>query len=83
MLFRSMMAAKPVLYAVDAANNDVDNAKCGLTVEPDSAAIAAGIKQILMMDPGKLAEMGNNGRRSVLDNNNLNILADRFLSVLN
>lgn len=82
-LFDAMMAAKPILYAVDAANNDVDNAKCGITVEPDNAeAIARGIKQILKMEPGQLAEMGNNGRRSVLDNNDYKILADRFLNVL-
>ncbi|HAG10966.1 MAG TPA: glycosyltransferase WbuB [Desulfotomaculum sp.] len=82
-LFDAMMAAKPVLYAVDAANNDVDNACCGITVEPDNAeAIAMGIKQMLKMDPGQLAQMGKNGRHSVIENNDYKILAGRFLQVL-
>ncbi len=82
-LFDAMMASKPILYAVDAANNDVENAQCGITAEPDNAeAIARSIKQILKMAPVQLAQMGNNGRRSVIENNDYKILADRFLSVL-
>jgi glycosyltransferase involved in cell wall biosynthesis len=68
---------------VDSSNNDVDNARCGITVEPDSAeAIAKGIRLMLKLEPGQLAQMGSNGRRSVLVNNDYKILADRFLNIL-
>ena len=40
-----MMAARPVLMAIDAGNDPVRDADCGLTVEPENPiAIAQGIK---------------------------------------
>lgn len=83
-LFDAMMAGIPIIYAVDAANNDVDKAKCGISVEPDNPeAIAKGIKQMMGFSSNMLSQMGNNGQNFVLKFNNYKVLADNFLDFMN
>ncbi|MGB7933477.1 MAG: glycosyltransferase family 4 protein [Gammaproteobacteria bacterium] len=56
--------ARPVLVTdVDETATLVREYKCGLVVEPEPAAIAAGIKKAAALDVQTLSEMGANGRR--------------------
>jgi glycosyltransferase involved in cell wall biosynthesis len=75
-----MMAARPVLQAIEAGNNPVKEAGCGLTVAAENpAAVAEGIRTLLALPPAVRESMGARGRRFVLDNLTYDVLATRFL----
>ena len=76
-----MMAGRPVLMAIDAGNDPVGEAKCGLTVMPeDSQAIAQGIRYLLNLNVDERQEMGRCGRDYILKNHTYSVLAQRFLA---
>lgn len=76
-----MMAARPVLHAVEAGNDPVGEAGCGLTVAPENPEVAAqGIRNLLALSPGERQAMGLCGRRFVMDRHTYPILSERFLA---
>jgi glycosyltransferase involved in cell wall biosynthesis len=76
-----MMAARPVLHAVEAGNDPVGEAGCGLTVAPENPEVAAqGIRNLLALTPGERQAMGLCGKRFVMDNHTYPILSERFLA---
>ncbi len=75
-----MMAGKPVLHAVDAGNDPVGEAQCGLTVAPDdTAAIAQGLEQLAALKPKQRQAMGERGKTFVLRHHSYPVLAQKFL----
>ncbi len=75
-----MMAGRPVLQAIEAGNDPVGEARCGLTVAAENPpAVAAGIRTLLAMAPAARDAMGSNGTRFVLDNLTYDVLGQRFL----
>jgi glycosyltransferase involved in cell wall biosynthesis len=75
-----MLAAKPVLHAVDAGNDPVAEAQCGITVPPqDTSAIAEGINKMLRLSKSELNLMGGRGREFVIKNHNYQSLAKSFI----
>ena len=82
-LFDYMMAGKPVLHSVAAANDPVALSACGLTVAPaDPAAIAAGLRQLANMPVPERVAMGECGRPYVLAHHTWPVLAQRFVDAL-
>ncbi len=78
-----MRAGKPVLHAVEAGNDPVGEANCGLTVAPeDPAAIAAGLRRLAALSPRDRRAMGERGRSFVLRHHTYPVLASRFLAAL-
>ena len=78
-----MMAGTPVLHAVDAGNDPVAEANCGISVPPeDPEAIVHAIKQIMTMPAEARAAIGQRGREYVMANHDYKILAKRFLDCL-
>jgi glycosyltransferase involved in cell wall biosynthesis len=76
-----MMAARPVLHAVEAGNDPVAEAGCGLTVAPeDPPATASGIRALLALSEEQRKAMGQRGKDFVLGNLIYPILARRFLA---
>lgn len=76
-----MMAARPVLHAVDAGNDPVGEAGCGLTIEPENPqAVAQGIRALLALGQDEREEMGRRGREFVLKNLTYPVLGQRFLA---
>ncbi|ALK96690.1 glycosyl transferase [Massilia sp. WF1] len=76
-----MMAARPVLHAVEAGNDPVGEAGCGLTVAPESPdATAQGIRSLLSLEAAERQAMGQRGRDFVLENLTYPILSKRFLA---
>lgn len=74
-----MLAARPILYGVQASNNPVRDAGCGLTIAPQSSgALAAGVRQLMGTPVQKRLEMGACGRDYVWKHHNLRILAEDF-----
>lgn len=75
-----MMAARPVLQAVEAGNDPVAEAGCGLTVAAENPqAVADGVRAIVAMTSAARAEMGLRGRNFVLENLSYDVLGERFL----
>ena len=78
-----MMAALPVLHSVEAGNDPVAEAGCGLTVAPQSAdAVAAGLMQLMALDSAQRSAMGQRGRVFVQAHHSYAVLAERFIEAL-
>lgn len=78
-----MMAGKPIIYGVEAKNNDVKEAGCGLTIQPGNAEeIAEAARKLAEMAPGERAWMGERGKGWVIRNCDYTKLAKLFLEVM-
>ena len=78
-----MMAGRPVLHAVDAGNDPVAEADCGISIPPeDPDAIVRAVKQMMAMQREDRAAMGQRGRAYVMAHHDYRILAKRFLDCL-
>lgn len=78
-----MMAGCVVLHSVDAGNDPVAEAGCGLTVPPvDAPSIAQGLRVLQRLSPAERQIMGARGRAHVLANHAYPVLARRFLEVM-
>ena len=78
-----MMAGVPVLHSVDAGNDPVAEAGCGLTVAPEApAAVAAGLRQLAALGAEERRAMGQRGRAFVREHHSYAVLAQRFLDAL-
>jgi glycosyltransferase involved in cell wall biosynthesis len=78
-----MMAARPVLHAVEAGNDPVAAAGCGLTVAPeDPHAVADGVLSLLALGADGRAALGHRGRAYALANHTYPVLGQRFLTAL-
>jgi len=78
-----MMARCAVLHSVDAGNDPVAEAGCGLTVPPqDAAAVADGLRRLAAVPADERRAMGERGQAFVLANHTYPVLAQRFLDAL-
>lgn len=78
-----MMAGKPIIYGVEAKNNDVEEAGCGLTIRPGNAEeIAEAARKLAEMTPDERARMGEGGKAWVIRNCDYTKLAKIFLEVM-
>jgi len=76
-----MMAARPVIHAVEAGNDPVAEADCGLTIAPeDPQALAAAIEALMATAPAEREAMGLRGQRHALGHLTYPVLGQRFLS---
>ena len=78
-----MMAGVPVLHSVEAGNDPVAEAQCGLTVSPEAPAeIAAGLRQLASASADERRAMGERGRAFVVAHHTYPVLAQRFLEAI-
>jgi glycosyltransferase involved in cell wall biosynthesis len=78
-----MMASRVVLHSVDAGNDPVAQAGCGLTVAPESApAVAEGLRALMRIAPEARAAMGRHGRDFVMAHHTYPVLAQRFIDAV-
>jgi glycosyltransferase involved in cell wall biosynthesis len=76
-----MMAARPVVLAIEAGNDPVGEAGCGVSVKPeDPHAVAQGIRSLLAASQEARTAMGQRGREFVLKNHTYPVLARQFLT---
>lgn len=81
-LFDSMMSEKPILYAVDAPNNYIQEFDCGVSVLPENTdALVCGIQKLLLMSTEERQKMGERGKQAVLTHFTYDILAKKFESL--
>jgi glycosyltransferase involved in cell wall biosynthesis len=78
-----MMAGKPIIHAVDAANDLVAAANCGISVPPENPqAIAEAVSRLIAMNSSDLLGMGRRGRAYVIEHHDYRKLAQRFLDAV-
>jgi len=78
-----MMAGKPIIHAVEAGNDLVQESGCGISVPPeDPVAIAEAIKKLLTMSLIEREEMGRRGREYLVKNHDYKVLAKKFLEAI-
>jgi glycosyltransferase involved in cell wall biosynthesis len=75
-----MMAGCAVLHSVEAGNDPVAEAGCGVTVAPESAEAAArGLRDLAARSPDERRAMGARGRDFVRAHHTYPVLARRFV----
>ena len=78
-----MMAGCAVLHSVEAGNDPVAEAGCGLTVAPESAAaVAAGLLDLAARPAAERSAMGERGRAFVTAHHSYAVLARRFIEAV-
>jgi len=78
-----MMSSTPIISAIAAGNDPVKDAGCGITVTPeDSIALADGVKSLCLLSGKELSAMGAAGKVYALKNYSYEVLATRFMQVL-
>jgi len=78
-----MMAGCAVLHSVEAGNDPVAEAGCGLTVAPESAtAVAEGLRRLAALSRDERRAMGARGRAFVQAHHTYPVLARRFLDAV-
>jgi len=81
-VFDYMAASRPVLLMIDGViRKVVEEAKCGLFVQPGNADDLAEKTVWLSQHLAKAREMGKAGRQSIIKNFNRSALADQFIGV--
>jgi len=82
-IFDYMMAKKPIIHAVNAPNKFVDEANCGIDIEPENPkAIVNAINKLSSLSDSELKEMGQKGKEFILKNHDYKILAKKFIDII-
>ena len=82
-LWDYMMASKPIIMAINSSNDPVNEAKCGYTIQPGSdEEIVSSVLKLMEMTPNERNVLGKNGREYVLKNNDYEILADKYITIV-
>ena len=82
-LFDYMMSARPIVYAISAGNDSVQDAGCGVSVRAeDPRAVADGILKLYRASLDDRLAMGRRGRDYILAKHTYPQLAARFLDAL-
>ncbi|NQU26235.1 MAG: glycosyltransferase family 4 protein [Candidatus Nealsonbacteria bacterium] len=78
-----MMAAKPIVHAVEAGNDPVAEAGCGVCCRPEAAEeIADAVSELMGRTPEERAAMGQRGRDYVMRHHQYPDLAQQFLDAV-
>ena len=78
-----MMVGKPIIQAINAGNDMVSEAGCGITIEPENTSvIVSAIKTLTSLSENDLLEIGKKGKEYCLKNHDYKVLAKRFIDSL-
>ncbi len=82
-LYDYMMSEVPIVSAIEAGNDPVSEAGCGISVQAENPqAIAEGVLKIYNMTLKQRCEMGKRGKQYVLQNHTYPYLAAKFLQAM-
>ena len=82
-IFDYMLAALPVVSVIDAGNDPIAEAECGISLPAGNAAqIAAAFGELANMTVEQRRALGRNGRRFALENHDFHSLALRYKELL-
>ena len=73
----------PIVFAINAPLTPVEEYKCGLIVPPENPTeIVDAVTKIKNMTPEERCEMGNCGRKAVLENYTYERLVKMFTDIM-
>ena len=76
------MASKPVLYAINAGNDPVQDAGAGLSVQPyQPRQLHEALLKFCSMSASRRQEMGARGKAYALENLEWTVLGEKYLSI--
>lgn len=82
-VFDYMYAKKPILWAIEAGNNLVEDAKCGLSIPlNDVLKLKEEILKLKKLRKEKLEELGQNGYNFVNKNHSYKMLAKKLIKIV-
>lgn len=82
-MFDYMMAQKPIIQAIDAGNNIVKEANCGIYAEPENVEeISLAILKLRKLPREELEKLGKNGYDYVTKKHSYDTLTRQFLDLL-
>lgn len=83
-IFESAGCARPVLMGVDGFSRDlVENAKMGISIEPENAKAMANALLKASENPELLKQLGENGHKNIAEKYDRDIQARNYLDILN
>lgn len=78
-----LMAAKPIVHAIEAGNDLVQESESGVSVEPERPdKIAEAIVELSHVPLNQRIEMGKRGRAFCLAHHDYKVLAEQFVDVM-
>lgn len=82
-MFEAMAMERPIILGVDGeCRQIVEDAQCGMFIEPENHDELARSVEKLSLNPELVKIMGMNGRRFVLKNYNREVLANKYFNIL-
>jgi glycosyltransferase involved in cell wall biosynthesis len=82
-MFEAMAMERPIILGVDGESRKiVEEAQCGIFIEPENHDELAEAVERLSLDRELVRRLGVNGRRFVESNYNRDVLAEKYLNVL-
>lgn len=83
-LFDYMYSGKPVLHSIETPKDIVSLCNCGVTVEPeDPQAIVNGIFELFRLSQSDRMQLGQNGKKYVLEEFTYKHLANKYIAIMN
>jgi glycosyltransferase involved in cell wall biosynthesis len=78
-----MMAAKPVISAIEAGNDLVAESGCGFSIPAENPMeISLAIQKMVQLTPSERELMGQRGHRYIKNHHDYQVLAKKFLDIL-
>lgn len=78
-----MMSGKPIIQSYKAGINLVEEADCGIVIEPENPnAVADAVRNLINQPAEKLKAMGENGKQYCLLNHDYKVISRNFLKIL-
>lgn len=82
-IFDYMLSKRPIINGIEASNDPVAEADCGISIKSENPqALANAAKRLMELTQDEREAMGNNGYNYVKENHNYEKLAKRFALVL-
>jgi len=82
-VFDYMYATKPIIWAIEAGNNLVKEANCGVSVSTNSIQeLKEVILKLNQLDKKELMKLGKNGYNFVIKNHSYSELANRLIEII-
>lgn len=78
-----MMSGKPIIHGIEAGNDLVAEAECGISIPPESPeSIATAVREMANTVEPERNQMGQNGKSFVVSNHDYKALAKRFIDIV-
>ena len=82
-IYDAMLCGRPIIGSYTAGNDPVTEADCGIRVQADDPrSLATAIERLASLGADRRIEMGENGRRHVLEHHDFEPLSGRLIDAI-